>query len=137
MDDGQRYRLMAEINVTFTPGSPIDTQDLFAGRKRQRTKLMNTIFQKGEHAILFGERGVGKTSLANILFDLLVIMGKFSCQRAKVNCAGGMSFEAIWRSIFKQLTFEQEDGTITLDNALPENPNSENIRETFQLLNDQ
>ncbi len=137
MTDERKYMCMAEINQAFTPGSPIDSRDLFAGRKRQREKLISTVFQKGEHAILFGERGVGKTSLANVLFDYLVIMGKFNYQRAKVNCSEGMDFDSIWRSIFKQLTFEQDDGsTVTLDEALPQNPNPENIRETFQLLND-
>src|SRR5579863_3133851 len=107
---------MAEINQAFTPGSPIDSRDLFAGRAKQREKLINTIFQKGEHAILFGERGVGKTSLANVIFDFLVFMGEFKYQRAKVNCAEGMDFEAIWRSVFRQLSFEDDDGDkVTLD----------------------
>src|SRR5208283_1579722 len=109
MEEERKYLLMAEINQSFTPGSPIDSRDLFAGRKRQREKLMNTIFQKGEHAILFGERGVGKTSLTNILFDFPLLLGKYEYQRAKINCSESMSFEAIWRSIFKQLTYEQVD----------------------------
>ena len=95
MEDDRKYLLMAEVNQAFTPGSPIDSRELFAGRAKQREKLINTIFQKGEHAILFGERGVGKTSLANVIFDFLVFMGKFEYQRAKVNCAEGMDFEAI------------------------------------------
>jgi Cdc6-like AAA superfamily ATPase len=137
MEDERRYTLMAEILEAFTPGSPIDDKDLFAGRKRQREKLLSTIFQKGEHAILFGERGVGKTSLANIVYDWLQIMGRFNYRRAKVNCANGMSFDDIWRTAFNQITFETPDGeTVTLDGALPKNPSSENIRETFQLLND-
>jgi Cdc6-like AAA superfamily ATPase len=137
MDDVRRYTLIAEINEAFTPGSPIDNEGLFAGRKRQREKLVATIFQKGEHAVLFGERGVGKTSLANILFDLLVVMGKFRYQRAKINCSSEMTFEDIWRSIFKSLTCQNgENDTITLDELLPDNPTSENIREVFQRLND-
>src|ERR1700719_4583607 len=111
--DERRYRLIARINLSFTPGSPIDSKDLFAGRKRQREKLISTIFQKGEHAILYGERGVGKTSLANTLFDFLVFMGEFKYYRAKVNCADHISFEEIWRSIFKQLVFTPEDGNST------------------------
>jgi len=43
----------------------------------------------------------------------------------------------MWRTIFRQLVFRNDtDEVIRLDEALPENPNSENIRETFQLLND-
>jgi Cdc6-like AAA superfamily ATPase len=135
MDDDRRYSLIAKINMTFTPGAPIDSKDLFAGRKRQRERLISTIFQKGEHAILYGERGVGKTSLANTLFDFLVFMGEFKYYRAKVNCASDMSFEDIWRSIYKQLVFTNGDGaSTTVDEVLPENPNSENIRETFQIF---
>lgn len=137
MEDARRYQLIAAITQAFTPGSPIDSSDLFAGRKRQREKLISTIFQKGEHAILYGERGVGKTSLANTLFDFLVVMGKYKYYRAKVNCADHMSFEDIWRSIFKQLVVTNEDhSTVTVDEILSENPSSENIRETFQVFGD-
>jgi hypothetical protein len=136
MDDGQRYQLISEIEEAFTPGSAIDSRDLFAGRKKQREKLMSTIFRKGEHAIIYGEAGVGKTSLANILYDMLVVMGKFSWQRAKVNCGEGMSFEDIWRTAFKQLFFTDDGESLTLDQLLPANPNSEQIRETFQSMND-
>jgi Cdc6-like AAA superfamily ATPase len=134
MDEQEYYQFLAQVTTAFTPDAPIDSRDLFAGRKPQREKVMTTIFQKGAHAVLYGERGVGKTSLANILFDILVFMGKFNFVRARVNCADGMSFDAIWQSIFRQMTFTQSDGqTLTLDLALPENPNSENVRETFQL----
>ncbi len=136
MDDERRYNLIAEIEEAFTPGAAIDSKDLFAGRKKQREKLMSTIFRKGEHAVVFGEAGVGKTSLANIIYDLLVIMGKFRWQRAKVNCGEGMSFDDIWRSAFKQLFFDSDGESLTLDQILPKNPNSEQIRETFQSLND-
>jgi Cdc6-like AAA superfamily ATPase len=125
---------MALINETFTPGSPIDSKDLFAGRMRQRDRLINTIFQKGEHAILYGERGVGKTSLANTLYDFLVIMGEFKYYRAKINCSSDMSFEDIWTSIFKQFVFTKDDESDTVDKVLPPDPNSESIRETFQIF---
>lgn len=137
MDDVRKYRLIAAVTQAFTPGSPIDSSALFAGRKRQREKLISTIFQKGEHAILYGERGVGKTSLANTLFDLLVIMGQFKYYRAKTNCTEDISFEDIWRSIFKQLVITEEDHTTsTADEFLPPDPSSENVRETFQSISD-
>ncbi len=100
-------------------------------------KVIGTIFQKGAHAVLFGERGVGKTSLTNTIFDFLAFATENSYLRARLNCADGMSFYDMWRSIFKQLVFTQPNGeTTTLDAALPDSPNSENIRETFQLLDD-
>jgi hypothetical protein len=136
MEDGVKYGLIAKINQAFTPGAPIDSRDLFAGRKREVEKLISTVFQRGQHAVLFGERGVGKTSLANTLFDFLVLMGKFNYQRARINCADGMDFEAIWRLIFRQLTTKIDGEDVELDNTLPGNPNSENVREVFQAMDD-
>jgi Cdc6-like AAA superfamily ATPase len=137
MDHRTRYRYIGQINTSFTPGAPIDSRDLFAGREKQVDKVISTIFQKGSHPVLFGERGVGKTSLTNTIFDFLAFATENSYLRARLNCAEGMTFVEMWKSIFKQLVFSQPDGTTTtLDEALPENPNSENIRETFQLLDD-
>src|SRR5690349_14358500 len=137
MDERAKYRYLAEINSTFTPGSPIDSRDLFAGRTKQVEKVISTIFQKGSHAILFGERGVGKTSLANTLFDFLVMTGKYNYQRAKVNCSEGMSFTDIWRVAFSDLVFTTPDGSsLKLVESLPENPGPEDIRMTFQLVDD-
>lgn len=48
----------------FSPGSPIDDLNLLAGRQRQAERLLDIVMQRGEHAILYGERGVGKSSLA-------------------------------------------------------------------------
>jgi hypothetical protein len=137
LDVDVRVRLMQKINAAFTPGAPIDSKDLFAGRIAQVQKVLNVVFQKGTHAVLFGERGVGKTSLANIIFDFLVYSGMSTYSRARTNCNETGTFDEIWRFLFRQLTFEQPDGiTITLDMALPEHGHllPENIRETIQLL---
>jgi Cdc6-like AAA superfamily ATPase len=108
-----------------------------AGRKQQVDKVISTIFQKGAHAILFGERGVGKTSLANTLFDFLVLIGRSNYQRARVNCTVGTTYEAIWRTAFNDIVFNKDDGdSIRLSEALPDNPGPEDIRATFQLVND-
>jgi hypothetical protein len=48
-----------------------------------------------------------------------------------------MSFDAMWRAIFKQLTFKEEnDDRTPLNEAVPDNPDSEQIRETFDLMDD-
>jgi hypothetical protein len=137
MDQQMKYRLIGRINRSFTPNTPIDSRSVFAGRKKQIDSLINAISQKGSHAVLFGERGVGKSSLARTIFDFLVMVfdDASGYHHAMLNSAEAMSFEDIWRAIFKQLTFEQADGaTTTLDGALPENPNSEDIREAFALV---
>ena len=43
----------------FSPGAPIDELDLLAGRTAQIDRMLDTVAQRGQHAILYGERGVG------------------------------------------------------------------------------
>lgn len=59
--------LQHQASAVFTPAVPISSDSLFAGRSTQISKLVDAINQRGQHAVLFGERGVGKTSLANVL----------------------------------------------------------------------
>jgi hypothetical protein len=51
----------------FTPSSPMKVAELFAGRQPQIKQLLEAVVERGRHAILYGEPGVGKTSTANIL----------------------------------------------------------------------
>jgi replication-associated recombination protein RarA len=63
-----RTRRVAEA---FRPSAPIDRRDLFAGRAEQIAELFSIVSQPGQHAIVYGERGVGKTSLALVAAELL------------------------------------------------------------------
>ena len=51
----------------FTPAAPIDAISLFRGREAQIQMLLEAVSQIGQHAIVYGERGVGKTSLISVL----------------------------------------------------------------------
>ena len=68
VDDEGWSALRDEMLSLFTPGAPIDEYALFAGRQPQIQKISDTVVSKGRHAVLFGERGVGKTSLASIFY---------------------------------------------------------------------
>jgi Cdc6-like AAA superfamily ATPase len=94
-----RFMRSGEI---FTPSAPIDNQALFAGRVNQLNRIIGAVSQRGQHAILFGERGVGKTSLANVLLKIL----RGSQQNFKsviVNCDSEDRFEQLWCKIFLEL----------------------------------
>jgi Cdc6-like AAA superfamily ATPase len=133
MTDTEQLTLRVRINASFTPSAPIDSADLFAGRKRQVDRVMGVVFQRGQHAIIFGERGVGKTSLSNIIFDLLVLLGKSDYQTARYTAGADSDFASMWRSIFKRLTVVR-DAEISLQDLLPENPTPEDIKEALQQM---
>jgi len=67
MTDNAWERIAIDAGQVFTPAAPIDAESLFAGRNTQIRQVVDAVIQKGQHAIIFGERGVGKTSLANII----------------------------------------------------------------------
>ncbi len=67
MDDGDWAALRFEASQVFTPSEPLKEIDLFAGRAAQIELVLEATSEGGKHAILYGEQGVGKTSLAKLL----------------------------------------------------------------------
>lgn len=97
--------LYAEATDTFSPGSPIEERDLFAGRIDQLSRLVDTVQQRGRHAIVYGERGVGKTSLVNIL-SLVYRPALRDVLYVRVNAVPGDTFSSLWGKVFKRLSYE-------------------------------
>ncbi len=60
-----------EIAKFYRPSVPIDDPDLFFGRMHEKTLLYKTLVFPGRHAMIFGLRGVGKTSLIKITTQIL------------------------------------------------------------------
>jgi replication-associated recombination protein RarA len=56
-----------QLNDLYSPSAPINSEKLFYGRKEQLNKIHEAVDERGLHIVLYGERGVGKTSMANIL----------------------------------------------------------------------
>ncbi|HXF51326.1 MAG TPA: ATP-binding protein [Dehalococcoidia bacterium] len=82
------------INTAFSPHSPINEARFFAGRTEQVRAVVDTIQTPGLHAAIYGERGVGKTSLANIIKDYL---GGQIVGVSRVNCSQQDTFESVIR----------------------------------------
>src|SRR5262245_52890933 len=102
-DDQQQWTNRAiQAGSIFTPTSPIDARSLFAGRDEQVRVIVDVINQKGQHAMLYGERGVGKTSLANILPEFLSNPAG-SILAPRINCDSTDSFESVWKKAFEQI----------------------------------
>ena len=110
----------------FTPGSPIDEVQLFAGRAVQISQMVETVFQRGQHAVLYGERGVGKSSLANTFSKKLSGPGR-AVNSVIVNCDPSDDYSSIWRKVFRRFLdnadtpiSDRYPGAITPDDVLVE-----------------
>jgi hypothetical protein len=111
LPDGMaKIQRLTRVAQAFTPSAPIDDLELFAGRLQQVQTVVNAVVQKGQHVALYGERGVGKTSLANILGDLFNAPDLPQFRAVKVNCDSSESFDSLWRKIYRELQVESERG---------------------------
>lgn len=86
------------LDKAFSPTKPIREKDFFFGRLEQLEKIVSAINEVGRHAILYGERGVGKTSLANIMCRSIS-----DIYPVKVTCSRNDSFKSIWLNVFQQI----------------------------------
>ena len=66
-EDKARVGLLA--GRAFSPSAPVRERDVFAGRREQIHQVVDAINQDGQSVLIYGERGVGKTSLANVIDD--------------------------------------------------------------------
>ncbi|WP_213947970.1 ATP-binding protein [Luteibacter sp. dw_328] len=103
MDAQALNALWFNAGSVFTPGSPVNERDLFSGRVNVLNRILTAVSQRGYHGVLFGERGVGKTSLANILTGHLRVTQNYLV--AKVNCDAGDTFSSIWHKAFRDITY--------------------------------
>jgi len=121
------------LSSVFSPTAPVEDESFFYGRLDQLRKLHNAINERGQHAVLYGDRGVGKTSLANIATKVYtdVIVSKITCNRTE-------DFKSLWSKAFRKITFTQSQAglgfkakdsttTVQLDLFLP---NEESIDST-------
>lgn len=87
----------------FTPSAPIDHVDLFAGRWQELTAIKEAVVTKGQHAIMFGERGVGKTSLASVIGALLKVLHVQVPLVVRQNCGEMDTFGKVWKRALGQV----------------------------------
>ncbi|ROP45968.1 ATP-binding protein [Pseudokineococcus lusitanus] len=89
----------------FSPSAPVDRREVFAGRLEQLATLREVVFQRGQHAVIYGERGVGKTSLARVSRDVATAEQMFT---AHVTCDGGDSYASMWTKVLSEIHFTIE-----------------------------
>jgi len=94
--------------------------------------VLETVFSPGQHAAIYGERGVGKSSLANLIYDIVFATGKENFIPVRVNCSNMVSFHEIWREIFRQIQMNSKEGEVLMEDQVSDTPNSEDIRHIFE-----
>lgn len=95
------------IREIFTPHIPVQDVKLFFGRETTVKKLIENLDTPGQHAMLFGDRGVGKSSLANTTTKILIESILNIDLYTKI-CDSGDNFQTIFRSLFDDIEEREE-----------------------------
>jgi Cdc6-like AAA superfamily ATPase len=99
------YKKLNKAKQVFTPGAPINQKDFFSGRVEQISKVIDAIPSPGVHPVIHGQRGVGKTSLANILGQVLP-----DVMTIRVGCDSTDTFGSVWDKVLSRasIAFRQK-----------------------------
>ncbi len=92
-----------ELWETFTPTRPKELGRFFAGRRWAVQRMITAIEEDQAHIIIYGPRGIGKTSLANVLAESA---NQVECQILRYPCNTNTTFEGLFRSFLKNLPSE-------------------------------
>ncbi len=122
LTDAQWRQLRFEAVRIFTPSTPIGVAELFSGRQQQIQRLIDTVAEPGRHAIVYGEPGVGKTSLAQVI-QHVIPAGNRRLTYVRKAAFSSDTFSSIWMSIFRDIRFTMDIG---------EGPKSYAIADAYQ-----
>lgn len=70
--DDEVLIIKSGVREIFTPHTPVDEISHFFGREDEAARLVSVINSPGQHILVYGDRGVGKTSLAKTTCNILL-----------------------------------------------------------------
>lgn len=103
--DREKKILVSGVRKKFRPHEPINAAGLFFGRQGEVQRIMECMSTPGLHALLFGDRGVGKSSLANIASQVLLnkfVKGKGTTLR----CDSMTTYDSLARRVLHAFGIE-------------------------------
>lgn len=120
--------LRMRLRSAFTPSQPIVEGKMFAGRQDLLANMISSIEDRRLHLVLYGERGIGKTSLLHVLAEAAqsarYIVVYSSCGTNSnfqdTFHAAAVEIPLLFHSSFGPTTEEAEAGS-SLADLLPEN----------------
>lgn len=127
--DDKLDQLRLKLQRAFSPSQPVNDVRMFAGRKDVLLTLIRAIEEQQLHAVIFGDRGIGKTSLLHV-FTQLAREARYIVRYA--SCSETSDFDATFRAIVAGIpllyhadfdpTSEEAERGATLTDLLSDKP---------------
>ena len=127
---GDRFSaIRSKLRLAFTPSQPVNDRRMFAGRDEVLGTIIRAIEDQRLHAVLYGERGIGKTSILHMLTQAarearyLVVYSSCGANSTfdETFRAAAVDIPLLFHSGFAPTTSEAEKG-LTLADLAPEGP---------------
>ena len=99
---------LVRLGSVFTPATPVQNADLFSGRSELLLTIADAVNQRGMHCILYGERGVGKTSLANILPEVIRATTADEVAVANTSCDTSDTYATLMHKLMQEVVTVRE-----------------------------
>lgn len=96
------------VFAAFNASVPVNDRRGLAGRKKELTRLVDAVVKQHKHAIVFGPRGSGKTSLARVFGDLADEAG---CVALYGSASAGADLDALFRPFLAELPLNRRDAS--------------------------
>lgn len=116
--DGQERsevtRARTKLRDAFTPAQPVTDRRLFAGRIEVLRHLIEVIENRLAHVVVFGERGIGKTSLMHILADLA---RESDYLTLRATCGAGSRFDVLFRTLLREIPLIYHESVAPTDSG--------------------
>lgn len=104
VQEAEFVRMRVQLGRVFTPNAPVSHKDSLQGRVGEIVRVIDAVAATGAHAVILGERGVGKTSLAGLVQELWSDRVKEShILVARVNCEPLDDYIDIWAHVAEDL----------------------------------
>ncbi len=97
--EAELVRIRVQLPTVFSTSGPVTDLDLLNGRLEQIQRVIGTVASVGQH--VYGERGVGKTSLASLIHQIWAeyIRDSRPLIAARVQCDYDDDYLTIWRKV--------------------------------------
>ena len=104
--DGVLGVQLTTLKTIFRPSSPIDDRELFRGRTEELARVIGAVQELGQHAVIYGERGIGKTSLAYMAQDSFRRAAPESSLAIRIPCGIDDNFATVWEKLIPRVIDE-------------------------------
>ena len=122
-------RVGPQVREAFVPSQPVLSRNMLAGRSGPLRDLIQAVEDDRVHVVLYGERGIGKTSLLGVFAELAQDADYLVVRE---NCGADTTFDELFRSISAKIPLiyagaldaseAQSRPSATMADLLPQSP---------------